>query len=359
MPRLLSLDVLRGLTIAAMVMVNNPGSWSHVFPPLRHAVWHGWTFTDLIFPFFLWMVGASMTLSFARRVEQGADRRQLYLHALRRGALIFGLGLLLNLIPQFDFAHVRIPGVLQRIGICYLIAAAIFLVTSPRSLAMVTALLLGLYAVLMMGHGYASAPNGPWSIDNNYARSIDSLWLSGHMWVQTKVWDPEGIVSTIPAVATCLFGALAGYLIRSARPATEKIAWLYFSGNSLILAALMLAPWMPINKSLWTSSFSLLMAGLASVCFASLYWLCDVQQIRRPFEPFRIYGLNAIVLYVLSGMVGEILSLTGVGAWLWTNVYSGLFADLRMGSLVFALTEVALIFGAAYLMYRKQVVVRL
>ena len=355
MPRLLSLDVLRGLTIAAMVMVNNPGSWSHVFPPLRHAVWHGWTFTDLVFPFFLWMVGLSLTLSFARRVEQGADRRQLYLHTLRRGALIFGLGLLLNLIPQFDFAHVRIPGVLQRIGICYLIAGAIFLVTSPRSLAVVTALLLGLYAALMMGHGYAD----PWSIDNNYARSIDSLWLTGHMWVQTKVWDPEGIVSTIPAVATCLFGALSGYLIRSALPATEKIAWLYFSGNSLILAALMLAPWMPINKSLWTSSFSLLTAGLASVSFASLYWLCDVQQIRRPFEPFRIYGLNAIVLYVLSGMLGKILSLTGAGAWLWSNVYSGLFTDLRFGSLAFALTEVGFIFGVACLMNRKQLVLRL
>ncbi|MBY0372914.1 MAG: heparan-alpha-glucosaminide N-acetyltransferase domain-containing protein, partial [Bryobacteraceae bacterium] len=123
-PRLLSLDVFRGVTIASMILVNNPGSWSHVFPPLRHAEWHGWTFTDLVFPFFLWMVGVSMTFSFARRLEQGADRGQLYLHTVRRGFMIFGLGLLLNLIPKFDFAHVRIPGVLQRIGICYLIAAA-------------------------------------------------------------------------------------------------------------------------------------------------------------------------------------------------------------------------------------------
>lgn len=355
MQRLLSLDVLRGLTIAAMVMVNNPGSGEHVFPPLHHAAWHGWTFTDMVFPFFLWMVGLSMTLSFARRVEEGADRTKLYLHALRRGGLIFGLGLLLNLIPKFDFAHVRIPGVLQRIGLCYLIAAAIFLVTSRRGLAIATAVLLALYAVLMMGHGYPD----PWAIGNNYARSIDSVWLTGHMWAQTKVWDPEGIVSTIPAVATCLFGALAGYLIRSALPVTEKLAWLYFSGNLLILSGLMLAPWMPVNKSLWTSSFTLLMAGLASVCFASLYWLCDVQQVRRPFEPFRIYGLNAIVLYVVSGMLGKMLSLSGAGPWLWTNVYAGLFADLRISSLAFALTEVALIFGVAYLMYRKRLVVRL
>ncbi len=355
MQRLVSLDVLRGVTIAAMVMVNNPGSWEHVFPPLRHAVWHGFTFTDLVFPFFLWMVGVSLTLSFARRVQEGAHRANLYLHTLRRGTLIFGLGLLLNLIPAFDFAHVRIPGVLQRIGICYLIGAAIFLLTSKRGLALAAAALLGFYALLMLGHGYPD----PWSISSNYARSIDSVWLTGHMWVQTKVWDPEGVVSTIPAIATVLLGALAGYLIRSALAATEKIAWLYFSGNLLILAGLMLSNWMPINKSLWTSSFTLLMAGLASVSFASFYWLCDVRGHARWFEPFRIYGLNAIVLYVLSGMLGKILSLTGGGRWLWTNVYSGLFTDLRLGSLAMALTEVLLIFGAAYWMYRKRMVVRL
>lgn len=355
MQRLVSLDVLRGVTIASMVMVNNPGSWEHVFPPLRHAVWHGWTFTDMVFPFFLWMVGVAMTFSFARRVEAGADRAKLYWHTLRRGALIFGLGLLLNLIPKFDFVNVRIPGVLQRIGICYLVAAAIFLYTSRRGLAVAAALLLAVYAALMMGHGYPD----PWDMGNNYARSIDSLWLTGHMWTQTKVWDPEGIVSTIPAIATCLLGALAGYLIRCGLPAAEKIVWLYFSGNLLLLSALFLEPWMPVNKSLWTSSFTLLMAGLASICFASFYWLCDVQQVRRPFEVFRIYGLNAIVMYVLSGMLGKILALTGAGRWLWTNVYSGLFTDLRLGSLAFALTEVVLIFGAAYVMYRRQWMVRL
>lgn len=355
MHRLVSLDVLRGVTIAAMVLVNNPGSWEHVFPPLRHAVWHGWTFTDMVFPFFLWIVGVSLTFSFARRVQEGADRAKLYLHTLRRGALIFGLGLLLNLIPAFDFAHVRIPGVLQRIGICYLLAAAIFLLTSTRGLAIAAAALLAFYTLLMLGHGYPD----PWSLANNYARSLDSVWLAGHMWVQTKVWDPEGIVSTIPATATVLLGALAGHLIRAALTAPEKVAWLYFSGNLLILAGLLLSPWIPINKSLWTPSFALLMAGLASVSFASFYWLCDVRGRAAWFEPFRIYGLNAIVLYVLSGMLGKILSLTGGGRWLWTNVYAALFADLRFSSLAMALTEVLLIFCVAYWMHRKGLVVRL
>ncbi len=355
MPRLVSLDVLRGVTIASMILVNNPGSWEHVFPPLRHAVWHGWTFTDLVFPFFLWMVGVSLTFSFSRRVSEGADGAKLYLHTVRRGLLIFGLGLLLNLIPKFDFAHVRIPGVLQRIGICYLLAAALFLVTSPRGLAIVTAMLLLFYALLMMGHGYPDA----WAMENNYARSIDTIWLSGHMWVTTKVWDPEGMVSTIPAIATCLLGALAGYLIRSARSATEKIGWLYFSGNGLMLAGLLLSPWIPINKSLWTGSYALLTAGLASVSFASLYWLCDVQGVRRGFEPFQIYGSNALAMFVLSGMLGKILALTGAGGWLWTNIYSGLFPDLRFSSLAFALSEVVLLFGIAWLLHRKQIFVRL
>lgn len=355
MSRLVSLDVLRGVTIASMVMVNNPGSWEHVFPPLRHAVWHGWTFTDMVFPFFLWMVGLAMTFSFARRVEQGADRAKLYLHTLRRGAAIFALGLFLNLVPKFDFAHVRIPGVLQRIGICYLIAAAIFLLVPRRGLVWVSALLLAFYTALMLGHGYPD----PWSMDNNYARSIDTLVLSGHMWSQTKVWDPEGVVSTIPAIVSCLLGALAGYLVRSELPAAHKVAWLYFSGLALLLAGLFVSPWIPINKALWTPSFTLLMAGLASLALASFYWLCDVQMVRRPFEPFRIYGLNAIVLFVLSGMIGRILLLTGAGRWLWEQLYSPLFADQRFGSLAYALTEVLLVFGVAWWMHRKNLVVRL
>ena len=356
MPRLVSLDVLRGVTIASMILVNNPGSWEHVFPPLRHATWHGFTFTDLVFPFFLWIVGVSLTLSFARRIEAGASRANLYLHTLRRGALIFGLGLFLNLVPHFDFAHVRVPGVLQRIGICYLLAATIYLVTSPRSLALVTAMLLAFYALLMMGHGYPD----PWAIENNYARSLDTIWLSGHMWATTKVWDPEGIVSTIPALATCLLGVLAGHLLRSSRSPTEKIVWLYFSGNLLLLAGLLLSPWIPFNKSLWTSSYALLMGGLTSVSFASFYWLCDVQSLRRYFEPFRIYGANALALYFLSGMLGKLLSLTGAGPWLWENIYSRLFfIDLRFSSLAFALTEVVILFGVAWLLHRKQIFVRL
>lgn len=352
MRRLLSLDVFRGVTIASMVMVNNPGSWTYVFPPLRHAEWHGWTFTDLVFPFFLWMVGVAMTLSFARRVEEGADRARLLRHALRRGATILALGLLLNLLPKFDFAHVRWPGVLPRIGICYMIGSAIYLYTSKRGQQWAVALLLALYSVLMLPGGFAQ--------EDNFARTVDSALLDGHMWPTTKVWDPEGVVSTIPAIATCLLGCLAGYIVRAARPVAEKATWLYLWGVGGIALGLMFDPLMPINKNLWTATFAVFMAGMANVCFASFLWVCDgLGWGERWLHPFRVYGSNAIVLYVASGLLARVLSLSGAQAWIWENVYSGLFPDLRLGSLAFALTEVALLYGVGWVMYRKGILVRL
>ena len=352
MKRLLSLDVFRGVTIASMILVNNPGSWQYVFPPLRHAEWHGWTFTDLVFPFFLWMVGVAMTLSFARRVEEGADRRKLLLHAMRRGATIFALGLMLNLVPRFDFGAVRIPGVLQRIGICYLLGSAIYLSTSARGLLVWIGGLLAAYWAMMAPGGYA--------MEQNFARTVDSIVLAGHMWTQTKVWDPEGVVSTIPAIATCLFGCLAGHLIRSAKPVAEKAVWLYLWGAGLMFTGLVWSTVMPINKSLWTGSYAVLMAGLASVCFASFLWICDGAQMgRRWLEPFRIYGMNAILLYIASGLLAKLMTLTGAQKWIWDTVYAGLFADPRFGSLTFALTEVLLLYVLAWALYRKGIFVRL
>ena len=353
MQRLVSLDVLRGITVASMVMMNNPGPGDAVFPALRHSVWHGWTFTDMVFPFFLWMVGVSMTFSFARRREAGDGVKGLASHALRRGVAICGLGLLFNFLLVLDVAQLRIPGVLQRIGICYTVTAAIYLFTSPAGVGMAAAGLLALYGVLMMGHGYAD----PWAFTNNYARSIDTTWLAGHLWSETRVWDPEGLVSTVPAIVTCLLGTLAGDWIRSSRGPSAKVRGLLLSGAALTLAGWAAGHWMPINKNLWTDSFTLLMSGLASIALAGLYALCDVHRVR--VEIFRVYGTNSLVLFVLSGMLATALSATGAGNWLWQHLYSGLFADLRMGSLAFALTEVGLIFGAAWLLDRQRVMIRL
>jgi predicted acyltransferase len=240
--RLVSLDAFRGATIAGMLLVNNPGAWNAVYAPLLHAPWHGWTFTDTIFPSFLWIVGVSLTLSTARRVEAGADRGALFRHVVQRAAIIFGLGLLLNAFPfgllpahHLDLATLRLPGVLQRIAICYLVASAIFLRTSWRGqLAWASALLLGYWALLALVPvpGYGSGLLGP---KGNLAWWVDSHVLAGHTWsgAPTPGFDPEGILSTLPAIATVLCGTLAGCWLRGERARAKTsigllaVAWRY------------------------------------------------------------------------------------------------------------------------------------
>ncbi len=361
--RLVSLDVFRGATIASMILVNNPGSWVAVYPPLRHAVWHGWTFTDLVFPFFLWIVGVAMTLSFAKRVERGDNRLRLFLHTARRAAIIFGLGLVLNGFPSFHLATWRIPGVLQRIAVCYLIAGAIFLLTAWRGQAIWIASLLAGYWMLMKlvpvpGVGAGVLENGA-----NLAQYVDGMVLGNHMWSQTRTWDPEGLLSTLPAIATTLFGILAGRLLRSALTAAEKTAWMFFGGNALVFAGLVMNVWFPINKNLWTSSYAVFMAGLASIVFACCYWLVDVKGHRGWSTPFAIYGMNAIAVYILSGAIEVLLDVIHVSVSgpepvsLHGFLYGHLFAPLASplnASLLWAVCCVLLLYAVAYGMYRRK-----
>jgi predicted acyltransferase len=348
MQRLLSLDVFRGMTIAGMILVNNPGSWTAIYPPLRHAEWHGWTPTDMVFPFFLWISGMAMTLSFSRRKEQGADKGKLLLHTGRRAATIAGLGLLLNLIPAFDLASFRIPGVLQRIGICYFFATLIYLYTSRRGQLIAAVSLLAAYTAVMLFLPFPGAGADRWSIDANAARYIDGLTLTGHMWRQTKVWDPEGVLSTVPAIVTVLCGILARSYVR----------------EGLVLAAggLLLGLWIPINKSLWTPSFVLLMAGLASVIFGLLHRWIDAGGHRRGWKFFEIYGTNAIVSFVGSGAIARILTMINVDGlpasrWIYNQLL--LIASPMNASLLYALGNVAAMFLVVLLLYRKRVMVRL
>lgn len=364
---MVSLDAFRGGTIAAMIMVNNAGDWNNVHPQLLHAKWHGWTFTDLVFPFFLWIVGVSITLSFAKRVQRGDDRGKLLLHVVRRSALIFLLGLFLNGFPYYNLATLRIPGVLQRIAVCYLAAATIFLFTRWRAQVAWTGGLLAAYWVLMKVVPVPGYGAGVLEIQGNFAQYIDGLFLSGHMYSATKTWDPEGIVSTLPSIATVLFGILTGRLLQTRRTPHEKSAWLFFSGNLLVFTGMMLSTWMPINKMLWTSSYSVFMAGLASIVFACCYWLIDVLGWKRGARPFVIYGMNAIVVYVLSGLIARMLGIIkwagpdGTAVTLKAAIYALLtpFASPQNASLMFALANVLLLYGVAYVMYRRSWFVRL
>lgn len=350
--RLQALDLFRGATIASMILVNNPGS-SPTYVQLEHAEWHGWTFTDTIFPFFLWIVGVAMTLSTARRMEQGEDRTKLLRHTVQRAVIIFLIGFLLGPFPNIHFATIRIPGVLQRIAVCYLIAGIILLYTKVRGQI---AWLVGVNAVywgLMMFYPTPGCGAGALGKECSFARYVDTLVLSGHMWSQTKVWDPEGLVSTLPAIGTALMGILTGHLLRRVTEPARRLRLLLCSGAALLVAAHILAIWMPFNKNLWTTSYSLLMAGLASCLFAAWYWISDMRGWGRWFRPFEIFGSNSILMFVLSGSVAKLASRTGAGSWYYHHVCAAVASQIN-ASLLYALTNVLVLYLIAWAMWRKR-----
>lgn len=390
--RLMSLDVFRGATIAAMMLVNNPGTWADIYPPLRHAAWHGWTITDLIFPYFLWIVGMAMTLSFAKRIERGDDKKKLFVHVGRRAVIIFLLGIFLTgfpkLFPYFDFSvlsYIRIPGVLQRIAVCYLIASAIFLWSGVRGQIIWTVGLLVVYWLMMMLIPVPGFGAGNLTMEGNFSHYIDSILLNGHMWTATKTWDPEGVVSTLPAIATTLFGILTGHLLRSKMSPGDKTAWMFVMGNLLIVAGTIMDFWMPINKNIWSASYSVFIAGMATVMFAVCYWIIDVQGYKNWSKPLAIYGMNAITVFVLSGILGRLVSIItwteSIGRTTFVNspewlvsiitwiagtsgkeitlkgwMYSRFFVPLGSPmnvSLYFALAWVLMLYGIAYFMYKR------
>lgn len=362
--RLMSLDAFRGATIAGMMLVNNPGTWGAIYPQLQHAEWNGWTFTDWIFPFFLWIVGVAMTMSFAHRQERGDTRKQLLAQIVKRSLIIFGLGLLLTGFPNFNLSTIRIPGVLQRIAVCYFIASLIVLYTKhTRSYVYWLVGLLASYWLMMMLIPVPDIGAGVLEKGKNFAAYIDSLFLSGHMWSQTKTWDPEGIVSTLPAVATTLFGVLTGHYLRSQHSKEEKTAWMFVAGNILLLLGAALDMWLPINKSIWTTSYSIFMAGWALVCFAMFYWIIDVKGYKRWAKPFVIFGMNAITVYVLSGLIGRlygsILTLQqsdGAEISLQGYIFRTFFLPLGSpinASLIFAICFLLFLFLLAWIMWKR------
>jgi predicted acyltransferase len=366
--RLMSLDVFRGMTIASMMMVNNPGTWTAVYPPLRHAEWHGWTFTDTVFPFFLWIVGVAMTLSTAKRLERGDSRASLFGHAVRRALIIFGLGLLLTLFPFFHFSTVRIPGVLQRIAICYVITMVIYLTAGIRGQIVWTGVVLTSYWILMNHVPVPGFGAGDLSKEGNFSHWVDSLFLSGHMYSATKTWDPEGIVSTLPAIATTMFGILTGHILRSQKTEAEKTSWIFVMGSVLLFAGAFLNNYMPINKPIWTVSYSLFMAGMAALTFGCCYWLVDLCGYRTWARPFAIYGMNAIAVYVLGGLFTKTLlnikvsgadgNPVGIYGWIFERVFAPLGAPAN-ASLAFALCYSFLFFLVAWVMYRRKWFVRI
>jgi predicted acyltransferase len=367
--RLSSLDVFRGATIAGMFIVNTPGSWDHAFPQLLHADWNGWTYTDTIFPFFLFIVGVSMAFSFSRRLAEGAGRGRLLLHTMRRAAVIFGLGLALNTLSFFLFhrAQVRIPGVLQRIGVCFFFAALIYVLFGPRGLLPWAAVLLAVYWALMTFVPVPGYGTGQLDVAGNLAAYVDRAVLGSHTWKHNPGWDPEGLLSTLPAIATTLLGILAGEWLRSGRDWKTKLTGLMAGGAIAFSLGLLWGTSFPINKNLWTSSYSLLMSGLAAVCLALCIWIVDLKGWKAWSAPFQWLGMNAISLFVLSTL-GTLLLLwiklegaDGRKRSLYGTIYRSVFdhfADARIGSFLFALTWCALLTAVAGVLYRNRLFVK-
>ncbi len=357
-PRVRSLDVFRGLTVAGMVIVNNPGDWSTVYWPLLHAEWNGWTPTDLIFPFFLFIVGVAITLT---------TRPATALTILRRGAIIWALGLLLAAVPFFRLSTLRIPGVLARIAWCYVAAALLVRAAEGgrarhRFVGIATALLLLTYWILLTAMPFPGGTAGDLTPAGNIGAWLDRALLRGHLWKPD--WDPEGILSTLPAIGTTLLGVLAGWFIREETSPRRVVRGLLTWGLAGVIAGLAVSPWLPINKSLWTSSYVLFTGGLACGVLAVCYWICDVNpsdRTPRLTEPFVALGRNAILLFVLSGLLARTFLYlkwpdpsTSLGPWVYAHAFASI-APPYEASLLFALANLAVLYALLLALHRKKI----
>ncbi len=393
--RLLSLDVFRGMTVAGMLLVNNPGTWSAIYEPLEHAAWNGWTPTDLIFPFFLFIVGITTELSLRVRRARGHDESAILKQILRRGALIFLFGLALSAFPFFTWTaipdmpdpsfldrvvyrveHLRILGVLQRIGLAYLCGALLTLRTSwKQQLGILAVLLFGYWALQTLVPVPDTGVAGRFVLDKPEA--LLSAWLDrtvlgvDHLWSGSKTWDPEGLLSTMPAIGTMMLGTFSGrWISEQARPLSERLAALFSVGALTMMLGLIWNWGFPINKSIWSSSYVLFTAGMGAVALATCMWIIDVQQWKRWTFPFVVYGMNPMLAFLGSGLMARMISsiiMLDAGAGdgtrisLQSLVFKTVYAPLlppRDASLLYAISFVTLWFIILWGALKKGVVLK-
>lgn len=370
--RLLSLDVFRGLTIAGMLLVNNPGSWGAIYPPLEHAEWNGWTPTDVIFPFFLFIVGVTTHLSLTARRNRGATDRDIMLNVIRRGVIIVILGWLMAGFPYYPLTRIteiRLPGVLPRIGVAYIFGALLTMRTTLKQQIVILAVLLYGYWFLQtlvpvpgqheIGALLLHRP------DATLSAWLDRTLLGGHLWINSKTWDPEGILSTIPSIGTVILGVFTGrWLTRSELPIAERLNGMFVAGAIAMMVGLMWNWSFPINKSLWTSSYVMFTAGMGCVALAVCVWLVDVHDIRWWTKPFVIFGTNPILAFVGSGVLARIIyslikvPYQGETVSLEEAIYKSVFAswlDPRNASLAFAVMIVLFWLAILTILYRKKI----
>ncbi len=357
--RIKSVDLLRGITIAAMILVNTPGDWGSVYAPLLHAEWHGLTPTDLVFPFFLFIVGISIYFAYKNKPKNILT----YKKVLIRSAKLVGLGLFLNLfLPYFPFFNdletLRFPGVLQRIGIVFFISSILYLNCNWK-------ILLGIGVSILIGYwlilGFLPFSDGTLPTfnraPNNWSNFIDTYLLGNHMWQLD--YDPEGIFSTLPSIVTCISGILIGKLLDDSR----SVRKLFFAGIVLLISGYLFNSWFPINKAIWSSSFVLATSGWATVILAIIYYLKDVKDLEFG-NLFKYMGMNAITIYFLSSFISKAMYLTKVGegsnlhSFLYNTIFVQSFLSANLSSLLYGLTVVVFYLGLGYLMFKKKIFIK-
>jgi predicted acyltransferase len=359
--RLISLDAFRGFTIAAMIMVNNPASWSHIYPPLEHAAWNGLTPTDLIFPFFIFIMGVSIALSYTKRLNAGVPKGPIYKKIVVRTIKIFAVGIFLWLFPYFNFENIRIAGVLQRIAVVFMASAFLFLNSKWKTQAMVAGILLvgyWLIMVLIPTPGYGKVMLEPGA---NIAAWIDSKFLPGYLW--QKTWDPEGLLSTLPAIATGISGMLAGHLIISKMEQERKVIYLFSLSLFAFIIGFFWSYLFPLNKNIWTSSFVLVTSGLAGMVLAVSIFFVDMLGRKRFTKPGIIFGSNAIAVYVLADVWRlPFYTLKIGGSSLnvhWMQLFENMGWSMKFGSFSFAALFICFNFIPAYILYKKKIFIKL
>ena len=355
--RYLALDAFRGITIALMILVNTPGSWSHVYAPFLHADWHCVTPTDLIFPFFLFIIGSALYFAFSRTNFQYSHNALI--KVIKRTTIIFGLGLALNAYGYSgSFDEFRVMGVLQRLGIAYGIAALMVLLLSSRQLIVASiTILIGYWALLN------TATGDVYSLQDNLVRQLDvSLLGASHLWQgKGMAFDPEGLLSTLPAIVNVLIGFEATRMLSATENKISSIKKLLIAATLLIVSSLIWDLWLPINKSLWTSSYVLFSSGCALIVLAFFIWLVDIKQRLTLVDPLLVYGTNPMFIYVLSWVWATTYYLINIGdITLYQYLYQSLTLILpaKLASLVFALAHVALFWFISNMLYKRNIVIK-
>ncbi len=361
--RLISLDAFRGITIILMTLVNNAGSWDYVYAPLRHAKWHGCTPTDLVFPFFLFIMGTAMAFSFSRRLQEAPNRWPIYRQIIKRTLILIFLGFFLSFFMNWNLSGLRFPGVLQRIGLCYLFASLIILHFNRRGQIIWTiSLLFGYWGIMTLIPFPGSGD--PWAFGSNIAQYFDHLILKNHVYIKatqtTPGFDPEGLISTIPAIAQTLLGYFTGVFIRSQRQPLEKTTGMFIAASLSLLVAIIWEQVMPLNKQLWTSSYVLYTTGLALIFLAISYWLIDIKGYTRGTKPFVIFGSNAIIAYFGSSVLAKLLAYWHIEPNLSVKgfIYGSILQPIAGnwgGSLIYPFLHIFLWLGILTWMYRKKI----